>query len=233
MTEKITMTSTEEIGLITIDDGKANAMDDDFFDQLNIALDQVEKLLPKALLVKGRKGFFSAGLNLNYVMSLPKDEIIRFNIGFADTILRLLNFPIPTIAVCTGHAIAGGAMLAMACDLRFAPEGEFKFQVNEVLLGIPVPAWMQLIARTCIPADHFRESVLHARAYKPKEAVEAGIYTGLIDSDKDCLDELQTVIAGLSGLNQLAYSRTKDLLFGEKISAVRESLKEELQILIG
>ena len=233
MKEKINFESADGLGWITLDDGKANTMDDLFFDQLNSTLDMAETGGVRVLVVSGRDGFFSAGLNLKYVAALDREAILEFNRKFAQTLLRVLTLPIPTIAVCTGHAIAGGAMLALACDLRFIRQGPYKFQVNETAIGIPVPEWMMSISRYSIPQHLCTEALLHARPYSPEEAVNAGVFQGLLAVDDDPREKLQGRIKELSLLNEKAYRITKAAQRNNGIDAVLKKQDEELKVLFG
>jgi len=157
--EKVTYGIEDGIAQITMDDGKANAMNWGFFEEMGKSMDQAESDGAKALVIKGRPGFFSGGLDLKLLPTLSASELGDFLITFARTMLRVFSFPVPTIAAITGHAIAGGAMLAFACDRRFTLD-----------IGLPLPSWMFLIARSAIPSRWRNEALLHARAYNPNEA---------------------------------------------------------------
>ena len=141
---KIKYTFEDEIARITMDDGKANAINWEFFEEMGEALDLTEQVEAKVLVFTGRLGFFSAGLDLKLLPTLSPEERGKFSTTFARTMLRIFTFPVPTIAACTGHAIAGGAMLTFACDRRFALDGPYRIQMNETIIGIPLPKWMFL-----------------------------------------------------------------------------------------
>jgi len=93
-------------------------------------------------------------------------------VAFGRTMLRVFTFPIPTVAAVTGHAIAGGAMLAFACDLRFVSEGPFRLHLNEVAIGLAFPTWAIVLAQAAVPPRWHTEAILHARPYSPEEAFE-------------------------------------------------------------
>jgi enoyl-CoA hydratase len=73
---------------IRIDDGKVNAMSPAFFDEMNVALDRAETERPKALVLVGRAGYFSAGLNVKLLPTLAPDELTRTLQSFGHTLLR-------------------------------------------------------------------------------------------------------------------------------------------------
>src|SRR5262249_5625253 len=107
----------DRVAAITVDDAKVNAMTLGFFEALVAALDRAERYRSGAVVIGGRDGVFSAGLNLKVLPTLAPDDFRRTVVAFARTMLRVFTFPIPTVAAVTGHAIAGGAILAFACDL--------------------------------------------------------------------------------------------------------------------
>jgi enoyl-CoA hydratase len=213
---------------ITMDDGKANAMDFDYFEEMNSALTEIESSESRVLIIKGRQGFFSGGLDLKLISTLTPNDIDKLAETFARTMLRVFLYPIPTVAICTGHAIAGGAMLAFACDRRHVINGNYRIQVNEIAIGIPLPSWMLLIGKSAIPPGFQTEALLHAKTYTPKEACDAGIFHGLIDNGEDIHVAVKSDIEALMNLNKPAYSISKKRLRGKETEEVLAMLKEEL-----
>src|SRR5947208_645336 len=175
MADTIRCEVSDNVAQITLDDGKVNAMALAFFAGLNAALDRAEHERPGALVIAGRAGVFSAGLDLKVLPTLAPDALERTMVAFGRTMLRVFTFPIPTVAAVTGHAIAGGAMLAFACDLRFMAEGPFRLQLNEVAIGLALPTWAIVLAQAAVPPRRHTEAILHARAYSPEEALERHI----------------------------------------------------------
>jgi enoyl-CoA hydratase len=226
--KKISYTIENNRAEITMDDGKANAMDFDYFEEMNKALAAIESSGSKAVIIKGRAGFFSGGLDVKLIATLAPNDLDRLAETFARTMLRVFLYPIPTIAVCTGHAIAGGAMLAFACDRRYVIEGNYRIQMNELVIGIPLPSWMLLIGQSAIPVGVQTETFLHAKAYTPKEAHDAGIFHGLIDNGADIGASLSDAINALMGLHMNAYSTTKRWLREKAAKEVLALLKNEL-----
>ena len=130
---------------------------------------------------------FSGGLDLKLLPTLSRDGLRELSAAFARIMLRVFTFPIPTVAAVTGHAIAGGAVLAYACDRRYAVDGRFRLQLNEVAIGIPMPSWMATIAAAAIPRHLHVEALLHAHAFAPAEAFAHGILNGLVAEGEDAV----------------------------------------------
>ena len=226
--DKVTYRLQDGIASITMDDGKANSMNWLFFEEMGKSLDQAEQEGAKVLVITGRPGFFSAGLDLKLLSTLSATEIRDFATTFARTMLRVFSFPVPTIAASTGHAVAGGAMLTFACDRRFAIDGPYRIQMNETLIGIPLPHWMFLIASSAIPARWRNEALLHARAYNPREALERGMLDALAKDAESLAAQVNAAAAELLSLNLGAYAASKRNWRQAEIEHVLKLLKKDL-----
>jgi len=120
-----TVEITNDIALIRMDDGKANAINFDMLAALNSALDTAEANA-KAIVLTGRDGRFSGGFDLNAFASLGADGVYKLLDAGAALLLRLYGGPLPVVAGCNGHAIAMGAFILHACDTRIGTAGDYK-----------------------------------------------------------------------------------------------------------
>ena len=219
---------SDALARITLDDGKANVMSVPFFDRIAEALDRAERDHARAVLFAGRPGMFSGGLDLKLMPTLSPPELRTLAREFAHTMLRIFTFPAPTVAALTGHAIAGGAILALACDRRVATDGPYRLHVNEVAIGIPVPTWMALIAMAGIPPAFHVEAILHARAYSPREASERGIVHAVTDAGTDVISAARDAARHLNVLAPAAYAETKRRMRSADVTRVLQRLEDEL-----
>jgi enoyl-CoA hydratase len=215
--ETITYAREGDLGFIRMDDGKANAMDAAFFAALDAAMDAAEADAPKAVIFQGRPGFFSGGLNVKTLPGLGPQGLKELHSTFARTMTRAFLLPLPTVAAAEGHAVAGGLILALACDLRFVLDGPFRLQMNEVLIGIGLPSWVLAITGAGIPPKRHVEALLHARAYSPKEAASIGFFDGLVEEGGDVIARAKEAAAGLAALNPGAYALSKRRLRGPAV----------------
>ena len=228
MADTIRYGVSDDVAQITLDDGKVNAMALAFFEGLNTALDRAERERPGALVIAGRAGVFSAGLNLKVLPTLPPDELRRTMVAFGRSMLRVFTFPIPTVAAVTGHAIAGGAMLAFACDLRFMAEGPFRLQLNEVAIGLALPTWAIALAQAAVPPRRHTEAILHARAYSPEEALERHIVHEVVRPAERVVAEARAAAAPLAALDQTAYATSKARHRAMAVKWAAEQLETEI-----
>ena len=115
--------SIEDIAVVRLDAGKANAMNPAFFAGFSRLLDQLEASTRAAVVIVGAANAFSAGLDLPSLLPLDRDTMRSFIGLFEATMLRVFQIPRPVVAAVNGHAIAGGCVLALQADVRIAAAG--------------------------------------------------------------------------------------------------------------
>jgi enoyl-CoA hydratase len=217
----------EAVAEIHLDDGKVNAMTLAFFDALDRALDRAQEDGAGAVVVTGRPGFFSAGLDVKVLPGLPAEELRETLLAFARTMLRVFTFPLPTIAAVSGHAVAGGALLAFACDLRVAAAGAFRLQLNETAIGLTLPSWAIAIAESVIPLRFQAEAMLHARPYTPEDALAAGLVHTVV-APETLLEGARATALPLTGLDHASYAATKERLRSRAVAWASELIGAEM-----
>ncbi len=227
MAEHIAYTTRDGIAEVTLDDGKVNAMHRAFFDGLNAALDRAAGDGSRVLVLTGRPGYLSAGLNIKLLPTLPPDELRPTLVGFGRTLLRLWTYELPTVAAASGHAVAGGALLAFACDRRFLTDGPFRVQMNETAIGLPLPTWALAICQAAIPPRWHTEALLHARAYTPAEALERGMVDDVVAPDA-LLGRAREAAQQLAALDGPAYAVSKRRLRAAAVAWAERFLEEEM-----
>lgn len=118
----------------------ANALGPELVRALAAAITDAPGAGAKGIVLSGAPGMFSAGLDLPALLALDKAAISVFWHDFVGLIRMLADMPIPVAAAITGHSPAGGAVLALCCDYRVMAEGRYKIGLNEVRVGLPLPA---------------------------------------------------------------------------------------------
>ena len=121
---------------------------------------------------------------------------------------RILSFPTPVIGLSTGHCIAMGAFLMLACDYRVGVQGQFKIGLNETLIGMTMHDFGIELARYRIPLNYFNRSVINAELYAPDDAMEAGFYDTVINIES-MGSNISEIIQNFKNLNMSAFVGTK------------------------
>lgn len=171
---------TDNIALITLDDGKKNAITLDALHAINACLDEADEKAA-ALVIAGRPGSFCAGFDLATMTGGDLDAIMALGTTGGRLALRLYAEPKPLVAACTGHAFTIGAFWLLACDTRIGEQGNFKFGFNETAMGMVLTDWSFELLKARINPHLFVPTVTQSRIYDPAGAVEAGILDELVD----------------------------------------------------
>ena len=207
MSTIVTYTYNDGVATIAMDDGKANVLSHTMWEELEAAFDQAEKS-GAIVLLKGRDGIFSGGFDLKEMAKGPEQAILLTARG-SKMARRILAFPTPVIAASTGHCIAMGAFLMLACDYRLGADGAFKTGLNETLIGMTMHNFGIELARYRIPANYFNRCVINAEIWSPIEAITAGFYDQIVPAEQ--LDQASQMAAkGFSKLNMTAFNGTKN-----------------------
>jgi len=128
-----------QIAVLTLNTGRTNGINPALVLRFAELLNEIGKEAQGLVLCGGKK-FFSAGLDLPTVLELNRREMADLWYGFNQLLIDLYTLPLPTACAIAGHAVAGGNILALACDYRYATTDERKkMGMNEIKLGIPFP----------------------------------------------------------------------------------------------
>jgi enoyl-CoA hydratase len=172
----------DDVAVLRMNDGRANAIGPPFLDGLDAAMDALGDA--RALVVVGVGSIFSAGLDLPRLIALDEREMQAFIARFSDVMLRLFALPLPVVAAVNGHAIAGGCVLALQADVRLCAERDgTKIGLNETALGIGLPSVVVETLRFRVPASSLVPLALEGRLVGPREAHALGLVDELVAPD--------------------------------------------------
>jgi enoyl-CoA hydratase/carnithine racemase len=116
-----------------------NALSPELITGLADAVEAAPAAGARALVLSGRPGMFSAGLDVPVLLALDRPAMGRVLHQFFRLLRAIAASPVPMAAAVTGHSPAGGAVLALFCDYRVMAEGDFRIGLNEVQVGIELP----------------------------------------------------------------------------------------------
>ncbi len=213
------------IAVITLDDGKANVFSNAVLETLEGLVDRAEADHARALLLVGRPGRFSAGFDLGEMMS-GVDQMRALVARGARWWLRVYGLGMPTVAACTGHALAGGAITLLSCDVRIGAEGPAKIGLNEVAIGMPLPRFAVELARERLLKSHFVVATL-GTTFDPDGAVAAGFLDRVVPAEL-VVDEAMAEARRLGELRTGAVARTKANARRAMIDAVAAGIDDDM-----
>jgi enoyl-CoA hydratase len=161
------------IAQLTLDEPRGNALGTKTIEQIHKLLDDVVRADPHALVLAGKERVFGAGLDLTEASAFDRRQLSVYVDQFEEMFMRLLEFPIPVVAAVRGAAYAGGAVIALACDVRVV-DASAAVSLNEVELGIPFPSTALEIARFGLPPRSHTQGIAFGMLAKGADAVTHG-----------------------------------------------------------
>ncbi len=176
------------VAVVTMNTNKVNAQNRAFFADLHGAFDALERDHAESPVVLiGQGGRFSAGLDLDEHFRLfagDRDSVTAWFADYRATNMRLFTYPRPTVAAVNGHAYAGGLITAAVCDYRVAISDGARFGLNEVPIGIPMPAaYVRMLAYAWGEPVAARACLL-GEIFDPRQALGLGMFQELADGDQ-------------------------------------------------
>jgi enoyl-CoA hydratase len=154
--------------------GKVNAMDLELCEALSHALDAVRQTQARAVVLTGSGVAFSAGVDLKRFVAAGAAYVEKFHPALCSVLEKVFLFPRPVVAAVNGHALAGGCLLACACDFRYLASGPHRMGAPEMRVGLPFPAIGIEVLRLVVPARMLRDVLYHGRTFVGEEAVQHG-----------------------------------------------------------
>lgn len=224
-TDLVSYTLEAKVATVVMDDGKANALSKPMIDALLAALTRAETEAG-AVVLAGRADRFCAGFDLRVMMSGPDAAKDLLRAG-SELLLRLYGATIPLVIACTGHALAGGALVVLTGDHRVGASGAFRIGLNEVSIGLPVPVLAMELARDRLVPNEVHRATLLAQIYEPESALRAGYLDAVVAADA-VIATAQTEATRLSGLARSAFRATKKRLRGRTLEFIRGAMEADL-----
>jgi enoyl-CoA hydratase len=223
----LTTTIEDGVAVVRFDDGKANVLSHAAIDAFEVALDRAE-VEARAVCIVGREGKLSAGFDLSVMTGGPDGARELVSRG-AELLMRLYMHPQPVVVAVTGHALAAGALLALACDVRIGADVPAKIGLNETSIGMPLPLFATELARDRLSPTAFVRATLAAEIYDPEGAVQAGYLDRVVPLD-------EVVEAAIAEANRLsayragAYARSKEVLRRPTVDRIRAGTAADLAL---
>jgi Delta3-Delta2-enoyl-CoA isomerase len=174
----------ERIALVTIDEGKTNAIGTEIVLELKDLIQNIEKDDNiSAVILTGKGDYFSAGLDLVELFDYTEDQIKFFWEQYFSLIYILTAFKKPLVAAINGQAPGIGTVISLCADYRVVADGDFKLGLNEISLGIIVPDSIYQLYSVWIGRNKASKFILDAKLLNPAEALQLGLADEVVRQD--------------------------------------------------
>ncbi|UOX90055.1 enoyl-CoA hydratase/isomerase family protein [Amycolatopsis sp. FBCC-B4732] len=223
----IKLESHHDIAVLRIDHGGGNTLDTDSCRDLVLRLEEVEQA--RAVVLTGTGRVFSAGVDLKRIDDGGASYVAQFLPLLSDALLAVFGCPRPVVAALNGHAVAGGAVLAAACDHRVLGSGTVG--VTELLVGVPFPLAALEILRCAYGTAPLPSLAYSGETRGGEDALAAGLVDELAPPD-EVLERALAVASRLGELPAGAFAHTKAQIrqpFHERIAEYRHSDDPEVE----
>ena len=207
---------SESGGIVTLrlNHKKASALDVELFEALRRELDACADA--RAVILTGTGSIFSAGVDLFRLTDGGAEYVRRFFPLLRDVIRQLFLLPVPVVAAANGHAIAGGAILVYACDVRLMSGG--RIGTPELLVGVPFPAAALEVVRFAV--RDVQKFAYSGATLPAAEALAAGLIDEVVPPEA-LLDRAREVAEQLAAVPRPSFRLTKAQLRAPAVEAMR------------
>lgn len=227
--EYLEVSTTQGITTITLRRGKVNAMHEPMVEELQEVLMRSERDPDaKAVILTGYGKFFSFGFDIPSLLNYRQEAFNLFLTKFTDLYSNLYLYPKPVVAAINGHAIAGGCMLALACDYRLMVQGRAKISLNEITFGASVFSGCVEMLRASVGQRYAERILLTGDMYSADEALEMRLVDRITSRDR-LRQEAEILAHNFANKDIVSFRSIKRLLRGPILDSMRAHEEGSIQ----
>ena len=217
----------EEVAVLRLECGKANAITVELLDTLDRMIEGFERSPATAAVLTGYDTYFSCGLALPHIIDFGVVELRGFIEYFSRVMLRVFACEKPIVAAINGHAIAGGCVLALTCDWRIATDDPMaRIGLNETQLGIGLPAIAVEALRAAVPAASVVPIAFEGKLFAPRDALALGLTHEVVPAG-ELLARATARAEALAALPPAAIAQVKHALRAPSLDTVARTADAE------
>jgi len=205
----------------------ANALDATLVAALQEALETLSgEGAPPLVLASAHERIFSPGWDVRWLWAKGRDEVGRFLAAFERLVRTLTGYPGPTVAAIGGHAVAGGCLLALACDRRLMVADTARMGLSEINLGVPVPPGCVRLLEARLEPRVVERLLYEGGGFPAETACQMGLVHRVL-ADRERLEEAAvTEAASLGSRPPAALAAAKRYHVGPLLEAMARAAEE-------
>jgi Delta3-Delta2-enoyl-CoA isomerase len=232
--EFLRLSIQEELAEVRLERGKVNAIDDRVVEEFTACLGELASdPRVRGTILTGTGSFFSFGFDIPHFLGYSREAFTEYLGRFTALYRELFSHPKPIVAALNGHAVAGGCMLAIACDTRIMAGAKAKIGLNEIAFGSSVFAGSVGMLRFCVGERRAQEILYAGSLYSADEALALGLVDA-IATDAGLQDEARRAARQLAAKDPDAFRSIKLLLrkpiLDEMLAREPQSIREFVEI---
>lgn len=222
----------DKIAVIQLNRGRSNAINSEMVAELRQMIRNVEKDDNIAgIILTGKEGFFSAGLDLIELYDYDELQIRQFWKDFLHLVTVMVSFRKPMVSAINGHSPAGGCVLALCCDYRVMAEGKYIIGLNEVPVGIIVPQSIFHLYSFWLGNAVAYRYMLEGKLLHTEEALSSGLIDELVKPES-ILYAAERRIQKYTQMDSKTWQQSKLNLRAELLAKVSADQSDMLEIML-
>lgn len=195
--------------IVKLNRGKVNAIHRGLVDELRALIAKINQdPMIQGVILTGQTHYFSAGLDVVELFDYDESAIRDFWITFMHLLADLLESPKPWLAAINGHSPAGGCILALCCDYRVMAAGDYQIGLNEVPVGVVVPAGAYELYANVIGQRLAYQYLLEGKLLPASQALNVGLVDEVV-AIEEVVPQAQKKLSHYLSLNPVAWQLSK------------------------
>lgn len=216
------------IARIAMARGKVNAINEKVVEELTERLNGLARdPAVKSVVLTGTGKFFTFGFDIPEFLSYPREDFIRYLTKFTDLYRLIFMYPRPVIASLNGHTIAGGCMLAIACDYRIMVTGKARISLNEINFGSSLFAGSVELLKMWLGQRRAEVAAYTGAMYSAEEALKLGL-VDKVCTEAELESETQKAAREFGEKDSAAFASIKRLLRSQPAEAIRAGERQSI-----
>jgi 3,2-trans-enoyl-CoA isomerase len=220
----VSLSMTDGIAEVRLKRGKVNALNEQVIDETAGCLQSLAVDADiRSVILTGDGSFFSFGFDIPEFLSYSRESFSSFLKRFTGLYTYLFTYPKPVVAALNGHAVAGGCMLALACDYRIMVSGKAKISLNEIAFGSSIFAGSVAMLKFLVGGKNAQAVLYEGTMYSAETALNLGMIDQ-VSSQEKLLEDAREMAKRMGGKDGAAFRSIKGLL---RAPVAEDMVKEE------
>jgi 3,2-trans-enoyl-CoA isomerase len=219
----------EDMATVALARGKVNALNEAMIDETRETLNDLEQdKSVKVIILTGQGKFFSFGFDVPEFLNYSKEAFTRYLNKFSDLCTSLFLFNKPVVASLNGHTIAGGCMIALACDYRIMVSEKAKISLNEITFGSSVLAGSVEMLKNAVGSKN-AEYILKTGALFSAEEAHRMALIDVVTQEENLPAETRAIALDFAQKDPVAFRSIKNLLRQPLAEHIREKEADSIR----